>query len=627
MYTKPDQKAIILIVDDNRDNLRVLSDFLDEVGFEVWVAPSGETAISRVKYALPDLILLDVMMPGMDGFQTCSQLQNNPLTKNVPIIFMTALSDTCDKVKGFTLGAVDYITKPFQQEEVLVRIRLHLKLYFLQTTLSEKNGLLERLIQNLEKKVEQGNLKLKQAMSELQETQAKLVERDVKLQYNSFHDLLTGLPNKARLFTQINQAIEFASTYQNYHYAVLLLDIDRFKLINDSLGYSKGDILLQQVAFRLQSCLGFNYFVARLSSDEFVILLEGIENPSQAIQLAKCIQDEYLQHPYELDGYEMFLKATIGITYSFFDYNNPTDLLRDANLAMQKAREFGKEGYAVFEPNMQVDVLERLYWENDLRQAIVQKEFCLYYQPIINLMNNSLKGFEALVRWNHPKRGQVSPAKFITMAEETGLIHDLGAWVLQAACEQLSSWQQQFPEFKSLVLNVNLSIPQLTSPDFVKQLEAMLQKNNLSGGNLKLEITESCLLENFEHRDLILKQIKDLGVKLCIDDFGTGYSSLSRLHEFPIDTLKIDLSFVKRINSSSDNTIIFTIITLARSLNMDVVAEGVETPLQRDILKNLGCGLGQGFLFARPLEFEAATLMIKDFYQQFNCNTKILNDL
>ena len=615
MYNTTNQKAIILIVDDNRDNLRLLSDFLDEVGFEVWVAPSGETAIERVKYALPDLILLDVMMPGMDGFETCSKLQNHPLTKTVPIIFMTALSDTHDKVKGLTLGAVDYITKPFQQEEVLVRIRLHLKLHFLQKTLSEKNDLLERLIQNLEKKVEQGNIKIKQVMSELQKTQAKLVEREVKLEYNSFHDVLTGLPNKARLFTQLHQAIEFSSTYQKYHYAVLLLDIDRFKLINDSLGHSQGDILLQQVALRLKTCLGFNYFVARLSSDEFVILLERIENPSEAIQLAKRIQQEYLQDTYELDGYQMFMKVTIGITYSFFGYNNPTDLLRDANLAIEKARTFGQEGYAVFEPKMQVDFLERLYWENDLQQAILQQQFCLHYQPIINLMNNSLKGFEALVRWNHPTHGQVSPTKFIPIAEETGLIHDLGSWVLQTACEQLRSWQQQFPEFKSLVLNVNFSVPQLTSSDFVKQLEATLQKNNLSGDNLKLEITESCLLENFEHRDVIFTQIKDLGVKLCIDDFGTGYSSLSRLHEFPIDTLKIDQAFVKRINSNSNNTIILSIITLAQNLNMDVVAEGIETPLQRDILKDLGCELGQGFLFSRPLESQAATLMIKDFYQ------------
>ena len=624
MYTKPDQKAIILIVDDNRDNLRVLSDFLDEVGFEVWVAPSGETAIERVKYALPNLILLDVMMPGIDGFQTCYQLQNNPLTKDVPIIFMTAISDTDEKVKGFTLGAVDYITKPFQQEEVLVRIRLHLKLHFLQKTLSEKNTLLGHLIQNLEKKVEQGNIKMKEVMSELQETQAKLVEREVKLQYNSFHDVLTGLPNKARLFTQLDQAIEFSSTYKKYHYALLLVDIDRFKLINDSLGYSKGDILLQQVALRLKTCLGFNYFVARLSSDEFVILLEGIENPSEAIQLAKSIQEEYLHHPYELDGYQIFVKATIGITYSFFGYKNPTDLLRDANLAMKKARVFGKDGYAVFEPKMQVDVVERLYWENDLQQAIVQKEFCLYYQPIINLMNNSLKGFEALIRWNHPTQGLVSPAKFISIAEETGLIHDVGAWVLQAACQQLRSWQQQFPELKSLVLNVNISIPQLTSPDFVKQLEMMLQKNNLCGENLKLEITESCLLKTFEHRNIILKQIKDLGIKLCIDDFGTGYSSLSRLHEFPIDTLKIDRSFVRRINHDSDNTIIFTIITLARSLNMDVVAEGIETALQGDILKNLSCEFGQGFLFSPPLECQAATIMIKDFYQQSNLNIGVI---
>ena len=615
MLTIADQKARIMIVDDNRDNLRVLSDFLDEIGFEVWVAPSGEIAIERIEYAVPDLVLLDVMMPEMDGFEVCSILKNNPLTKDIPIIFMTALSDTDDKIKGFELGAVDYITKPFQQQEVLVRIRLHLKLHFLKVTLAEKNELLEDLIQNLEQKVIQGNKKLEKATAELHETQAKLLQREFKLEYNSFHDPLTGLPNKARFLTQLNQTIEFSLNH-NYHYALLLFDIDRFKLINHSLGYSKGDILLQEIAIRLQNSIGVNNLVARLSSDEFVILLEGIEHPSEATELAERIQQEYLEYPYELDGYQIFVKASIGITYSFFGYHNPTDVFRDANIAMQKAKDYGKKGYAVFEPKMQVDVLQRLNWENELRQAIKKQELCLHYQPIINLVNNSLKGFEALVRWNHPIRGHVSPGKFIPIAEETGLIHDIGWWVLEAACQQLKLWQQHLPEFQYLVLNVNLSPTQLTALDFIQQLKIILEQNNLSGENLKLEITESCFLEGIENQDKIFDQIKDLGVKLCIDDFGTGYSSLSRLHEFPIDTLKIDRYFVQRIDPSSNNITIAAIITLAKSLNMDLVAEGIETPLQRDKLKDMGCELGQGFLFGRPLESQAATRIIQDFNGQ-----------
>ncbi|MGD1712047.1 EAL domain-containing protein [Dapis sp. BLCC M172] len=647
----------VLVIDDKFENRSLLIKLLQPIGFKVIEANDGEEGWQKIQMFNPQLVITDLLMPIMDGFELIKQIRASEIYPDVAIIATSASVFETDQDKSLSVGANDFLPKPFTTEDLFLKIRQLLNLEWEYEEMNDSlakvadeneeiivpppiktldkfyelamkgnlKGIIRKaqsleqqnknFIPNLEQKVIQGNTKLEQATAELHETQAKLLQREVKLQYNSFHDPLTGLPNKVRFLGQLDQTIEFSLNH-NYHYALLLLDIDRFKLINDSLGYSKGDILLQEIAIRLQNSIGVNNLLARLSSDEFVILLEGIENPSEATELAERIQQEYLQYPYELDGYQIFVKASIGITYSFFGYHNSTDLFRDANIAMQKAKDYGKTGYAVFEPKMQVDVLQRLNWENELRQAIKKQELFLHYQPIINLVNNSLKGFEALVRWNHSSCGQVSPGKFIPIAEKTRLIHDIGWWVLEAACQQLNSWQQHFPEFQSLVLNVNLSPPQLTAVDFIQQLKIILEQNNISGENLKLEITESCLLEGVEHRDKIFNQIKDLGVKLCIDDFGTGYSSLSRLYEFPIDTLKIDRAFVKRIEPSSDNITIAAIITLAKSLNMDIVAEGIETPLQRDKLKDMGCELGQGFLFARPLEYQAATRIIQDFNGQ-----------
>ncbi|MEG4444059.1 EAL domain-containing protein [Microcoleus sp. AT9_B5] len=615
---------VILIVDDNPHNLKLLFDFLKESGFKVLVANDGESAIEKLEQVLPNIILLDVMMPGIDGFETCYRLKASVATKDIPVIFMTALTDRVDKVKGLSMGAVDYITKPFQQEEVLARVQLHMRLRNLTKTLEEQNTLLkqeiearkeaevalQKLTSELEERVASQTAELRQAYNELQQAQFQLLEREEKLGYDAFHDALTGLPNRAWFMNRLQQAIDFSHRDENYLYAVLFIDLDRFKVVNDSLGHLVGDELLKSVARQLQASLRHTDAVARFGGDEFVILLEDIKDIDEPNRVAERIQNQ-LRQPFNLNDYEVFTEVSIGIILSTMDYDRPEDVLRDADIAMYYAKAQGRGRYEVFDPAMQTVAMTRLQLENDLRRAMVLQEFCVHYQPIVSLSTGQLSGFEALVRWHHPSGTIYPPAEFIPVAEETGLINELGLWVLQEACHQISIWQQQFPQTPPLAINVNLSPVQLKQVNLLNRIEEILQQTGFPSYCLKLEITESCILETVSREEKMLKQLKALDILLCIDDFGTGYSSLSRLHEFPIDTLKIDRSFVSRIGlDNSGVEIIQTIVTLARSRGMDIVAEGIETPTQLQKLRELGCELGQGYLFSRPVDSFKATELL-----------------
>jgi diguanylate cyclase (GGDEF)-like protein len=610
----PDNKSIILIVDDNPANLGVLSDLLDDAGFEVWVAQNGESAIAKVERTLPDLILLDIMMPGIDGFTTCSHLKANTATQDIPIIFMSALSDTIDKVKGLSIGAVDYITKPFEESEVLARIRVHLKLSYLTKTIERQN-------QELERKVKERTEDLSTTLDRLQTTQKQLLKREATLRHHAFHDSLTGLPNRTWLMNHLSQAIETAKTNPKYLYAVLFLDLDRFKLINDSLGHPMGDRLLQKVTERLQSCLRKNDSVARLGGDEFVIVLEEIRDLQEITNVAERIIAT-VKLPFQLNRQEVFTSVSIGITLSTIGYNYPEDILKDADIAMYSAKLAGKGRYEVLDCSQQSQAKERLSLETDFRKAVgerINEEFSLHYQPIISLSQGHLVGFEALLRWQHPSRGWISPIDFIPIAEEIGSIDYLGTWVLWEACRQLSLWHK-LPDCSNLVMNVNLSPIQLQQENLFEEIKAVLVEHNLLGQYLKLEITESCFLETTTWQQDLLQNLIELGVKFCIDDFGTGYSSLSRLHEFSLDTLKIDRSFVDRLDSPEERgEIVRTIITLAHSLNLDLVAEGIENESQWLKLRELGCDCGQGYLFSRPVDSQSIDRLLKNrefsFYQ------------
>ncbi|OCQ95315.1 diguanylate phosphodiesterase [Oscillatoriales cyanobacterium USR001] len=609
MNSQLDRKNIVLVVDDNPNNLSVLSDYLEQVGFEVWVAGDGESALQKVEYGCPDIILLDIMMPLLDGFETCSLLKANSVTKDIPIIFMSSLSETVDKVKGLSLGAVDYITKPFQYEEVLVRLRLHLEMSLLNKTMEEKNLLLGHLTYQLENRVEERTSELKSALHELQAAYLELLAKEEQLRYDAFHDSLTGLANRACFIKELNNVIELATLNSDYLYAVLFIDIDRFKVVNDSLGHLVGDELLKNAAKRLQDCGSQTNIVARLGGDEFIMLLADITENNEAIETADRIL-ENLRMPFNIDKYEISIAASIGITFSTMGYNCATDVIRDADIAMYQAKIKGKNRYEVLTTAIKIKAETRLQMENDLRKAIELQEFCLYYQPIVSLSTGHLLGFEALVRWRCASGELVPPVKFIPLAEEIGAINSLGWWVFQEACHQLCFWQQQFPHALTLTVNVNVSPIQLKQINLAERIQEIIKSSGISISCLKLEITESCFLEASTCEAKMLKQLKNQGIKLCIDDFGTGYSSLSRLHEFPIDTLKIDRSFVSRISTGKSQQVIETILTLAQGFGMDVVAEGIETLEELETLRSLGCEQGQGYLFSKPLDSQVATQLL-----------------
>jgi diguanylate cyclase (GGDEF)-like protein/PAS domain S-box-containing protein len=433
-----------------------------------------------------------------------------------------------------------------------------------------------------------------------------------RLLHDAFHDALTGLPNRALFIDHLKLTIARKQRNQEHMYAVLFLDLDRFKVINDSLGHMIGDQLLVHIARRLETCLRVGDTVARVGGDEFTILLEDIKDEIEAIAIAERIQKE-VKTPFVLSGHEVFTTVSIGIAPSSIGYDEPDDILRDADTAMYRAKSLGKARHEVFDKAMHAVAMNLLQLETDLRRAIDRQEFFLQYQPIVALDGFNLCGFEALVRWQHPERGLVSPMDFIPVAEDTGQILPIGHWTLKEACRQMHRWQRRFPLDPPLFISVNLSGKQFTQPDLIEQVKSILQETRLDPRSLKLEITESVVMEDIENATEMLRQLRGLGVSLSIDDFGTGYSSLSYLHRFPIDTLKIDRSFVIRMVDNNENIeIVRTILMLAQNLGMNVVAEGVETKEQLALLRKLGCENGQGYFFSKPTSISGAEKLISD---------------
>jgi diguanylate cyclase (GGDEF)-like protein/PAS domain S-box-containing protein len=427
-----------------------------------------------------------------------------------------------------------------------------------------------------------------------------------QLLHDAFHDALTGLPNRALFMDHVKMAIQRSRRSGDRLFAALFLDLDRFKIINDSLGHMVGDQLLVGIAHRLEACLRPGDTVARLGGDEFTILLEDLSGNEDAIDVARRVQEAVTQ-PFNIGGHEVFTTASIGIALSTTGYERAEDLLRDADTAMYRAKMQGKKRHVVFDKAMHDRAMELLQLETDLRRAIQRREFFLNYQPIVSLETGKVSSFEALVRWRHPERGLVMPGEFISVAEETGLIIPLGQWVLAEACRQMREWQKHYLIDEDVTMSVNLSSRQFSQADLIEQVSSVLRETGLPSLNLKLEITESMVMENFDTAIQMLTQLRNLGVGLSIDDFGTGYSSLSYLHRFPIDTLKIDRSFVTQMTDNSENAeIVRTIVTLARSLGMNVIAEGVETRAQLTQLRDLGCDFGQGYLFSKAVSAPAA---------------------
>jgi diguanylate cyclase (GGDEF)-like protein len=587
----------ILIVDDTPANIDVLGAMLMD-HHEIRVAVNGPMALEIANAEIPpDLILLDIMMPGMDGYEVARQLKSSPVTREIPIIFVTAKIEEKDEAFGFTLGAVDYIRKPVSTSVTLARIKSQLAL--------------KQYRDNLTAMVAQKIAEVQSSQQLLRNTEEERIRIAGELKIQAFHDTLTGIPNRALLMERLKQAIELKQTTPNFNFSVLLLDLDRFKSINDSLGHQAGDKLLIAVTARIQSCLRSMDTIARLGGDEFAIILHNIRHHDQVTGIAERIR-EVAENPFIIDGYEAHISASIGIVMDTENYGTCDQLLRDADLAMYHAKERGKDCFKIFTPAMHHKAMERITLEKELRNAIENADLELYYQPIIGIGAMELEGFEALIRWNHPCHGLVTPDKFIPLAEETGLILPMGEWIIKRACQQLKKWKTEFTQAQGLTLSINVSIKQFLQKNFVDFLFATVSTQGLSPGDIKIELTESLLMAHTESAVKKLEALRACGFALVLDDFGTGYSSLSYLQQFPIDTIKIDRSFVSSLETRKESVeIVKSIISLSKSLGMSVVAEGVEKKAQLKTLAALACDSAQGYLFARPMDCGAASLYIK----------------
>ncbi|MFC1853948.1 EAL domain-containing protein [candidate division CSSED10-310 bacterium] len=434
-----------------------------------------------------------------------------------------------------------------------------------------------------------------------------------QLLYDAFHDTLTGLPNRALFTDRLGQSIQRVIRYADYHFAVLVLDLDRFKVINDSLGHTLGDKLLVEIADRLKLCLRQVDTIAYLGGDEYALLLDDIHDDGDATRIAERIQNA-LKSPITLNKHELVTTVSIGITTDTSSYKNPDYYLRDADIAMYRAKAAGGARYVIFDEKMHSRAMGLLQLETDLRLAYERQEFLIYYQPIIDLKTGYLVSFEALLRWQHPRRGLVMPADFITNADDTGLLIFLDRWVMKEASSQLKRWQEHYSLPQQLSMNVNLTSKQFSKTDFLDYVADILKSTKIDPQCLQLEIVESTIMEKNEHTNTLLSQLKSLGLKLSIDDFGMGYSSLSYLHQFPIDTLKIDRSFLKQMSLQDNKSeIVVTIISLAHNLGMDVMAEGVESEKHLHHLRALDCDYAQGFYISKPLNAQDAEKFMMEY--------------
>ncbi len=472
-------------------------------------------------------------------------------------------------------------------------------------TLSDNNKLNSQLQQAMERWRAQ-TAKLGRTNQELQNEIVERKAMEEQLTHDSLHDAMTGLPNRVLFLDRLGQAMEYYKRRTEYTFAVLFIDIDQFKVINDSLGHLTGDQLLIAVGRRMKECLRSSDTVARFGGDEFAILLEVTGDKNSVLLVAGKIL-EAIKQPFQLDERELYITASIGIVMNMAGYDLPAEVLRDADIAMYQAKASGKARFEIFDIKMRSQAFSRLEMEQELRAALENREFRLYYQPILSLESNQVVSFEALIRWQHPQRGLLLPGEFLSIAEASGLILFIEKWVLNEACAQLKKWHAKYPGFQNVSVNVNVSSRQFAQPNFIAEVTEALQKNGLPPESLKLEITENVLIVNSVAANRVFAELRALGVQLQIDDFGSGYSSLGYLQHFPISAVKIDKSFIDGMKKGRKGTeLIRAIVSMTRELGMEAIAEGIETSEQLNELKRLLCTFGQGFLLSRPLDKEAA---------------------
>jgi len=717
---QPTAKKRILVIDDTPANLRLLMNMLTKHDYIVHAAINGEIALQFVQTALPDLILLDIVMPGMDGYAVCERLKADERTRDKPVIFLSAADQTLDKVRAFKAGAVDYIVKPFHAEEVIVRIEMHLTFAGLRKSLEER--VVERTAELVET-----NARLQQEIVERKHAEMAVREREARIRrlvdsniigvffwhiggavleandaflrivhhtredlrsgricwpdltppewrcadtsafeelaksgsctpyekeylledgrrvpvliggallegsddqgigfvidlttlkraeeqtrYVAQHDILTGLPNRALFQDRVNQAIVHA--HRNHHkMAMLFIDLDNFKDINDSLGHQVGDSVLREVARRLQQILREGDTVARLGGDEFIISLPMVADSNDAALVAQKALDA-LRCLFTVDVHELHVRGSIGISLYPIDGEDVEALMQAADTAMYSAKGRGRDNFQFFTSDLNDAARRRLTIANQLHQAWTRGEFMVYYQPQVDMGTGRIFGAEALLRWQQPNVARTSTAEFIKVAEETGLIVALGEWVLFQACQQLRYWRNA--GFSDLLISVNLSPRQLRHPGFPALAADVLRQTGVPASALEIEITEGILMLQSHDNITALNELVEMGIRLAVDDFGTGYSSLSYLRRFPIHALKIDQSFVSGIGKDSNDTaIITTIIAMAHSLNLDLITEGVETAEQVEFLKAHGCRRAQGFYFSGAVPAENFIKLLND---------------
>jgi len=676
MFNK--RKSLILVADDSRFMRFTLREFLENDGYEVVEAENGMQALSLFKELKPDIILMDFMMPEIDGVSACGQLQNLPQGKNTPVIMITSLEDENSVNLAFEAGATDYISKPINWAVLRKRLSRLLRARYTEITLDQNeafarsiinhavegiitidtNGIIgyinpsaekifgyastevignnismlipelcyddctnldinsnftEKNLEILGRQKNTLNLPIEVTISKFYVGEKfffTIILRDITerrryeemIKYQAFYDSLTDLPNRLLLKDRITLEISH-SKYTKQSLAIMYLDLDRFKLINDTLGHDIGDKLLKEVAGRLKSCVNETDTVARIGGDEFVILLPEITLEDNIGKIGTKIL-EAIREPILIDSHELYISVSIGVTIYPNDGEDVETLLTNADVAMYRAKEKGKNNFQLYTPSLNEKALERLAMENSLRRALEYKEFVVYYQPKVSTQSEQIIGMEALIRWQHPNWGLVPPLKFIPLAEETGLIVPIGEWVLHTACAQNKALQNA--GLPPLTVAVNLSALQFQLQDLTKMVSKVLEETGLNPHYLELEITESIAMQNVEHTIRMINELKAMGIKFAIDDFGTGYSSLSQLNSFSVNKLKIDKSFVSKIDGVKDHSIIAsTVLALGKSMSLGIVAEGVENQEQVNFFKLNKCDEMQGYFFGRPMTKEA----------------------
>ncbi|WP_198418800.1 EAL domain-containing protein [Cryobacterium sp. TMT4-31] len=561
---------MVLIVDDEPMNRKLMEALLHPEGYRTRTAANGIDALASVAALPPDLVLLDVMMPGMDGYAVARTLKSNPTTAGIPIIMLSARLDPEARLEGLEAGAEDFLSKPVDRAEMWLRVRNLLRLKDLTDALAEQGADLER----------------------------QVIERTAELNRLAHFDSLTGLPNRA-LFMQTLEKTLALSVEQGSGVGLLFIDIDDFKMVNDTRGHASGDSLLREFGERLRLSVPVRDTVGRLGGDEFGVILLLEDGPAGAGRVAQNVVDA-MRVAFELDGTDVTASASVGIALYPDDTDRPDTLLQYADTAMYASKRAGRNTFRFSNALMNSEVQARVRLETALRLAVVEEQFTLHFQPKVQLNTGQVSGFEALLRWDCPGHGAVSPADFIPALETTGLIVRVGQWVIDQACRQISAWRET--AFNHLSISVNVSGRQLLDGDLLSDVVCALAEHNVPGHLLELELTESTLMANTETTIQTLARVKEHGVRISIDDFGTGYSSLAYLRRFPIDILKIDMAFVRDITlSAQESAIARAIIRMGHDLDLEVIAEGVETAAQLAFLRRHGCDQMQGYLFSCPL--------------------------